>query len=200
LLLRKILAGVARAGERFGKRKIAAMLVGADDLPPALSGLSTTGLLRGAAPTRIERWIDAACGADLLSMSTDEYRTLRLTPLGRDVMSGRVTDVAITPPIAAREKSSRRRRQRADRTRREPSGGESIAAADPAIADALRAWRLDEARRRGIAPFIVLHDRTLLAIAAARPRDTNALQDIPGIGPAKLAEYGDAIVSVVNSK
>jgi ATP-dependent DNA helicase RecQ len=200
LLLRKILAGVVRAGERFGKRKIAAMLVGADDLPPALSALSTTGILRGEAPTRIERWIDAACGADLLTMSTDEYRTLRLTPLGRDVMSGRVTDVAITPPIAAREKSSGRRRQRADRTRREPGGGESIAAADPTIADALRAWRLDEARRRGIAPFIILHDRTLLAIAAARPRDTNALQDIPGIGPAKLAEYGDAIVSVVNSK
>ena len=70
---------------------------------------------------------------------------------------------------------------------------------DAGIVDALRSWRLDEARRRGIAPFIILHDRTLLAIAAATPRNIDALLDIPGIGPAKLAEYGDAIVMVVAS-
>ena len=59
--------------------------------------------------------------------------------------------------------------------------------------------RLDEARRRGIAPFIILHDRTLQQIAAARPQTTDALLDVAGIGPAKAAEYGDAIVSVVSA-
>jgi ATP-dependent DNA helicase RecQ len=202
LLLRKILSGVARAGERFGKRKIAAMLVGADDLPPSLSALSTTGLLGGVAPARIEKWIDVACGAELLSMSADEYRILRLTPLGRDVMTGRVTDVSITPPAPAREKTGARRRQRAAAKRGHggaPDAGLARGTADPATTDALRAWRLDEARRRGVAPFIVLHDRTLLAIAAARPPDRGALGEVPGIGPSKLAEYGDAIVAVVTS-
>jgi len=63
----------------------------------------------------------------------------------------------------------------------------------------LRAWRLDEARRRGVAPFIILHDRTLLAIAAALPHTQEELLDVPGIGPGKQAEYGDAIISVVAS-
>ena len=83
-----------------------------------------------------------------------------------------------------------------------PAGGGAAASstdADPAIVDALRAWRLDEARRRGIAPFIILHDRTLQQIAAARPQTTDALLDVAGIGPAKAAEYGDAIVSVVSA-
>jgi ATP-dependent DNA helicase RecQ len=202
LLLRKILSGVARAGERFGKRKIAAMLVGADDLPPSLGALSTTGLLRGEAPTRIERWIDVACGADLLSMSGDEYRILRLTPLGRDVMTGRVTDVSITPPAPAREKAGSRRRQRAAAHRGHGGADDTstaTAAGHPATADALRAWRLDEARRRGVAPFIILHDRTLVAIAAARPTSRDALGNVAGIGPSKLAEYGDAILGVVAS-
>ena len=48
-----------------------------------------------------------------------------------------------------------------------------------------------------IAPFIILHDRTLMAIAAARPRSTDELLAVPGIGPGKATEYGDAIVSVV---
>jgi ATP-dependent DNA helicase RecQ len=198
LLLRKILSGVARAGERFGKRKIAAMLTGAEDLPPALSALSTTGLLSDEPTSRVERWIDAACGADLLTMSADEYRILRLTPLGRDVMTGRTTDVAITPPAAERAKPGgrgRRSRKGAQRQATSPHSGPP----DETLVDALRRWRLDEARRRGIAPFIILHDRTLLAIAAAAPRTQDALLDVPGMGPGKLAEYGAAILAVVAS-
>ena len=46
-LVRKILSGIARAGERYGRNRIVAMLIGdTSDLPPALSRLSTTGLLR----------------------------------------------------------------------------------------------------------------------------------------------------------
>ena len=99
LLVRKILSGVARAGERFGRRKIAAMLVGQlDDLPEPLTRLSTTGLLKDESLQSIERWIDASVSAGLLRASDDQYRTLRLAPLGRDVMTGRVEDVQIAVP------------------------------------------------------------------------------------------------------
>ena len=65
---------------------------------------------------------------------------------------------------------------------------------------ALRAWRLDEARRRGIAPFIIMHDRTLHAIAALGPQSLDDLSEVPGIGPGKLAEYGEAIVAIVKAQ
>jgi ATP-dependent DNA helicase RecQ len=199
LMVRKILSGIARSGERFGKRKVAAMLVGkVDDLPPSLTTLSTTGLLKEESPVAVERWIDATCGAGLVSASNDEYRTLSLTTFGRDVMAGRVTEVAMAMPRAP---SSSPRRTR-DRRRR---GKTPVASADlpPASDDAigvLRAWRLDVARSRGIAPFIILHDRTLVAIAAMRPQSLDDLSAVPGIGPAKLAEYGEAIVGVLKGK
>src|SRR6266851_7138553 len=101
LLVRKILSGIARAGERYGRRKIAAMLVGlVEDLPEPLTRLSTTGLLREHTPRSVEQWIDAGCGAGLIRASTDQYRTLSLTPLGRDVMAGRVEDVQMVVPSA----------------------------------------------------------------------------------------------------
>ncbi len=109
LMIRKVLSGIARAGERYGRRKIAAMLVGkVDDLPDALTKLSTTGLLKSEPPLIVERWIDAACGAGLIALSPDKYQTLRLTPLGRDVMSGRVEDVVMTVPTL-RDKAPRKR-------------------------------------------------------------------------------------------
>jgi ATP-dependent DNA helicase RecQ len=210
LLVRKILSGIARAGERYGRRRIAAMLVGAtDDLPAPLTGLSTTGLLAGEDPRTIERWIDAASGAGLIAVSRDEYRTLALTPLGRDVMAGRREDVRMSIP--ARRTGVVRRRRRTRLRPESPSGrshrpdvllaasGLPERASDQATVDALREWRLVEARRRAIAPFIILHDRTLMAIAAARPQSTDELLEVPGIGPGKAAEYGEAIVSVVRA-
>lgn len=54
--------------------------------------MSTTGLLRHEPPRTIERWIEAACAAELIRRSADRYRTLSLTARGRDVMAGRVDE------------------------------------------------------------------------------------------------------------
>ena len=91
------------------------MLVGnVEDLPAPLTQLSTTGLLRQEDPQTVERWIDAACAAGLIRASADKYRTLGLTPLGREVMAGREEDVQMTVPQArrARPRSGRRRGRR----------------------------------------------------------------------------------------
>ena len=84
------------------------MLVGnTDEVPEALTRLSTTGLLDGEQPLALERWIDSASGAGLIQVSNDEYRTLSLTSLGREVMAGRVDEVQMAVPIV--DPSLRRR-------------------------------------------------------------------------------------------
>ncbi|MGH9160443.1 MAG: RecQ family ATP-dependent DNA helicase [Vicinamibacteraceae bacterium] len=110
LYVRKILSGIARAGERYGRRKVAAMLVGqVEDLPEPLTRLSTTGLLRDEPPQTVEQWIDAICAAGLVRSSADKYQTLSLTPLGREVMAGRVEEVTMAVPVARPTRSRRRR-------------------------------------------------------------------------------------------
>ncbi len=98
-LVRKILAGIARAGERYGRRRIVDMLLGdSGDLPPALTGLSTTGILKHETAESLHGWIDACVAASLVVVSKDQYRTLSLTPDGRDVMHGRRSDILIARP------------------------------------------------------------------------------------------------------
>ena len=55
---------------------------------------------------------------------------------------------------------------------------------------ALRAWRLAEARRRGLPAFRIFNDRTLRALATSRPVTTQELLAIPGIGISTLEKYG----------
>ena len=108
LLVRKILSGVARGGQRWGKRKIVAMLIGrSQGLPESLTGLSTTGLLKDEKPATLEKWIDAAVGGGLLAPTDDVYRTLALTRVGRDVMAGRRAEVELTLPEASRGRPAR---------------------------------------------------------------------------------------------
>ncbi len=219
LMIRKILSGIARAPLPFGRRKIAAMLVGdTRDLPIALTGLSTTGLLSDQQPRAIEDWIDSACSCGLISASEDKYRTLSLTPLGRDVMAGRVSDVRMNVPGAPKPIKSKRARKRIrasippgqSRTGRRPAESLSPPSSSTPgsavdhhvgskVEEALRVWRLAEARRRGIAAFIILHDRTVAAIAAELPNSVGTLAEVPGIGPAKLEAYGQSILTVVRS-
>jgi ATP-dependent DNA helicase RecQ len=205
LLVRKILSGVARAGERWGRRKIAAMLTGkTEELPDALVSLSTTGLLSEHDPKLIEKWIDALVGAGALISSPDIYRTLRLSSLGRDVMAGRQASLSLLVPAVRLKAAGSRKKTRKARGVSAPvlpvSGLVAGQAVEPdeAVLNALRAWRRDEARTRAVPAYVVLHDKTIDAIARERPRSEADLAGIPGIGPAKLAAYGEAILKVLS--
>ncbi|WP_224363515.1 DNA topoisomerase 3 [Hyalangium versicolor] len=67
----------------------------------------------------------------------------------------------------------------------------------PALVEALKAWRLAEARRRRIPAFRILTDRVLGAIAAVRPVDNEALMSIQGVGPKLIERYGSQLLALV---
>lgn len=68
---------------------------------------------------------------------------------------------------------------------------------DQALFDALKAWRLEEAKAAGIPAYCILHDKTLHAIVELRPQSHLALQAIPGFGPSKIKNYGAAVIEIV---
>jgi superfamily II DNA helicase RecQ len=65
-----------------------------------------------------------------------------------------------------------------------------------ALAARLREWRTAEAKRLGVPAYIVLHDRTLQAVALTRPANPAQLEAVPGIGPAKAERFGEAILKL----
>jgi len=118
-MVRTILAGIAAAGERYGRSRITALLAGdTQTLPPSLTGLPAAGSLRGHTADAISRWVDAAIGAGLIAVSTDRYHTLRLTDLGHAFRRSGAQSVAIARPERAPAVPAWRRYQsRVDRGR-----------------------------------------------------------------------------------
>ena len=65
------------------------------------------------------------------------------------------------------------------------------------VFEALRAWRLERARKDGLSPYIVAYDRSLRQVARERPASLEDLQGIQGFGPAKAIKYGPELLEVL---
>ena len=72
--------------------------------------------------------------------------------------------------------------------------------ADGGVFERLRALRRTLADAENVPAYIVFSDAVLARMAAARPRDEAGLLAIAGIGPAKLARYGDAFLRVLREE
>jgi superfamily II DNA helicase RecQ len=77
-----------------------------------------------------------------------------------------------------------------------PSAPVVLNAAAEALAARIRAWRAVEAKKLGVPAFVVLHDRSLTAVAQRCPRNPNQLLTIDGIGPAKVEKFGEALLAL----
>ncbi|HEY2303474.1 MAG TPA: ATP-dependent DNA helicase UvrD2 [Acidimicrobiales bacterium] len=90
-------------------------------------------------------------------------------------------------------------RERLRRARRPPSfrGPPGQPEPDPAVVESLRLWRARAARASSVPASVLLHDRTLFALAAAQPATMEDLVAVPGIGGVKAARYGDALLAAV---
>jgi DNA topoisomerase-3 len=159
---------------------------------------------RGIERRAFEHVMGGLARAGLVRIRADEFvkdgativfQRVHLEPAGRDAAraSGalRVVSVPGSGPATGRRRTKGKGRERPRRN------GASSSRASPPLVEALRAWRAREAGRRRVPAFRILTDRTLVGIADARPKDEDELLDVSGIGPALLARYGAALLSIV---
>jgi ATP-dependent DNA helicase RecQ len=214
--VRKTLAGVARTEKRFpcGKTLIAQMLCGSTSAKVTKLGLkklSTFGILghlrQQEVVTLIEALIAVGC-LDQTDLEGNRFRpVVRLTDFGGEVMRGKAAldrDLPLPADLLIRLSG--------DVVAQPPSAvaaGECVAQPPSAVPDvqecqepdeatlaALRQWRADRASRLGLPRYTVLSNQCLEELARRRPRSPDALFDVPGIGPAKIAQFGQELLAI----
>jgi len=60
----------------------------------------------------------------------------------------------------------------------------------------LRQWRAERYMADGVPAFFILHQQTLMQIAAVNPQTEEELLSVRGFGKAKFAKYGEEILSI----
>jgi ATP-dependent DNA helicase RecQ len=182
---RKALSAIYRTGQRFG-------------------AVHLMDVLRGKATDRVLQWDHDKLAVFGIGAEVDEptWRNVfrQLVALGyarpdHDAYGGlRLTDAA--RPVLKGEESVEMRRHVASAKKKKLKG--KVQSGDPMF-DRLKAWRLEQAREQSVPPYVVFHDATLAAIAAARPRSIDELSGIAGIGAKKLERYGAMLLEVLRA-
>jgi len=98
--------------------------------------------------------------------------------------------------VAERNAVSRRT---LERTRAKISPAELLQGVDLALFEALADWRRMTADAAGVPAFVVFGDRTLIDLAQRRPADEANLRLAYGVAAQKVADYGSAVLDLVES-
>jgi ATP-dependent DNA helicase RecQ len=189
---RKLLSAVYRTGQMFGMKHVAQVLRGEADEKVQRFGHDRLGVFGIGADLAEAQWLKLARlleGAGALERDA-AHGGLRLGASARPILKGEAP-VSMRADDWAPAPRERRRRGRPG------SQAAPLPAADSALFEALRSWRRERASREDVPAFVVLHDSTLQALAAARPRDRAALAEVPGIGAAKLERFGDELLALL---
>jgi ATP-dependent DNA helicase RecQ len=129
-----------------------------------------------------------------LAPDTEAFGALKLTETARGVLKGE-TEVMLREQVAG----GRAVRTKSRRGEIAPRIAGAAGAADQTLVGALRAWRSEVARIRGVPAYVVLHDATIDGIATSRPTSLAGLRNIPGIGDKKLEHYGEELIALVRA-
>ena len=206
----KAMSAVLRTSGRFFPGHLANLLIGKvteaiskhrhDDLPTFGVG----GEFGAAEWRSIFRQIQAA---GLIVQDNEEGGRWCVTESGKAVLTGAAPLALVAAEPTTRKGRAARKMLGAfasDDASTPRSQGVSSDGDEPALSTAeqrlfaaLKAMRLDVAREKKVPPYVVFSDRTLRAIARANPSNAADLEDVQGIGPAKVQAYGRMVLEIV---
>ncbi len=105
-------------------------------------------------------------------------------------------------PVAIAQRYSHELLQAIERGKRTqlPPRPRRTSVVDPVVAERftiLRDWRRERAESRGVESDVILSKDALWGLAVKAPTTIDGLQGIPGIGPWRLATYGEELVTLM---
>ncbi len=183
------LSCVFRTGQRFGVNYVIDVLTGNAKDRIVMNGhhqLSTFGI----GDLDQNEWrslFRQLIALGYLYADIDNYGALKMTPECKPLLGGKRQLL-----LRKFEKASRATTKPASKkTARE------LRAIDTPLFEALRSQRKQLAQEQGVPPYVILHDKTLVAICQHRPCNIEQLTEIPGIGARKLELYGEDLIRII---
>jgi ATP-dependent DNA helicase RecQ len=182
----KILSCVARTEQRFGVGHVVDVLSGADTEMVRRcrhNQLSTYGLLKEVPKKQLTALVYQLIDQGLLARTVGEKPTLLLNDASWEVMRGKRV---VSLVRASKEGPKKTQFQQ-----------QSWEGADRELFEHLRLWRRGVAEEHRVPPFVIMSDRVLVELSRVRPTTLNLLRQVRGIGEKKLADFGQALVTLM---
>ena len=194
----KALSAVHRLGGRFGRGRVVDHLLGKTKTAlVSETVMSTYGIGREFGAGGWRDLIDQLLFEGLLREDPNDGRPLLgLGEAGEVRAVYRGERRVSVRKVPTGERSNGNERSTRSRKRRDIDAL-AVGAADAALFADLRAWRRQRASEQHVPPYVIFHDATLADMARKRPKNSDDLKELSGVGQSKLQRYGAAVLELV---
>ena len=188
----KILSCIYRTGQLFGARHIIDVLLARSN--PNVekhhhNKLSTWGIGAEFDRKTWESFMRQLVAANLVSVDMEAHGGLKITAGGRAFLNEKnPLNLRLPGRITGRNERAKA-----------PLDNVLESAADRELFDKLKAVRLKLARTQNLPPYVIFHDKTLVAMVLNKPADRTAIGRIPGVGQSKLDRYATSFLEAIHA-
>ena len=204
----KILSAIHRTSGRLFSGHLANLLIGRATAAIKRHGhdlLPTFGVGKEFNPAKWRSIIYQLYAAELIAQGPRDRDRWLITEAGRDVLSGEAPLVLRGDMALSNEPAKMRRclKEIEDAETNDPTSPHgafepaksvpettALTARQNGLLAALKAKRLEIARKQKQPAFVIFHDTVLIEMALRCPRTSEELLKIPGVGPGKATRYG----------
>ncbi|MCZ6802850.1 MAG: DNA helicase RecQ [Proteobacteria bacterium] len=176
----KALSSIYRTGQRFGVNYIVDILLGKTDERIQRNGHDQISTFAIGTELSVADWRSVfrqLIALGYIDIDMERHGALRLTEKCRPVLRGE-QQLEFRKQIKE-EKSTKEKKQKT-----------AVRPQDQPLWEALRSLRTELAAESGVPPYVIFHDSTLQEMVKKRPKDSNDMNRISGVGAQKLQRYG----------
>ena len=188
---RMVLSTVASTGQFFGAIHIIDILRGGNSqkiLERRHHDLPTHGVGKDRSKDYWQSFIRQAVASGYLNINVQKYGGLEITARGQRLLSGE-------EKFLYREIS----KTKAAPAARKGKAGPELAEDTAHRLSELKKLRLELARERKVAAYIIFPDSTLIEMAQQQPQTLDDMANINGVGPKKLREFGPQFLKLITA-
>jgi ATP-dependent DNA helicase RecQ len=192
---RQILAAAIGSGGRFGAAHLVDILRGQTNEKVRKFHHDRLDVFGAGAARKAADWrsiVRQLVASGFLQIDVGGYGGLGVTDRGRALAGGDETFMMRPQPAARKpDKAVRKDKERAIAT---------LDADQARLLEKLKRLRLDLAHARGVPPYVIFHDRTLMELAERQPVSRAAFAQIHGVGEAKLQNFAEPFLDLIQSQ
>lgn len=189
----KIISCIHRTGHIFGGKHIIDVLTGTPTPQTDKhrhDQVSTWGIGTDHDRRAWESFIRQMVAANFLRVDLEGHGGLKIADEGASFIKERgKINLRLPRKTTTSSGSSGRRSTTAEKILLNPE--------DQGLFDSLKALRLRLAKEQNLPPYVIFHDKTLIAMATQRPLYRDSLAEIPGVGQSKLDKYGAIFLEAI---
>ena len=185
----KILSAIKRTGERFGVTHIVDVLMGnktENILKFAHNKLKTFGVGSNLHKNTWQSIVRQLFSAGHINIDIENYGALKILKTGNDILFNslefkRREEFLLPKPAIIKNKIDLNQ----------------IADKDELLYESLRIFRLELAKKLRLPAYVVFPDKSLIQMAKYKPSNLDELEQIYGVGKAKLKKFGKQFIEII---